>query len=88
MDHKFYRFRLLKQLLAETSKHKDVLLNELINNGTNHTVVTRRFRMIKELCEFEAQIIQKIYQFETTDPNDFDLSALTLSMAKILNRAA
>ena len=88
MNNKFFKIRLLKEFLTETEKQKNILLNELIDQASNDVVASRRFRMLNELCEFESQIIQKIYYFETNDPEDFGIEIIQLGISKILNRAA
>lgn len=86
MNQKFYRIKILKQFLTETANVRSTLIDELINQGTNDTVVNRRFLMLQHLSQFEAQIIQKISEFDSDDSADYTLN--NINVERVVNRSA
>jgi hypothetical protein len=85
---KFYKIRLLKEFLQHTSQSRDKLFEELVNNATDPVIYKRRFRMLQHLDQYESQIIKKIYDFETDDPNDLTPDLLLGGLKQVLNRSA
>lgn len=54
--------------------HRLHLAKELQSQAQNTTIFQRRFRMLGQLAQYEAQIYKKLYEFQTTDPNDYFFS--------------
>jgi hypothetical protein len=67
---KFFKIKLIKKLLQSTEQAKNQLMDELIANATDPTIIQRRLRMIKNLNSYESQLIEKIQQFNTDDANE------------------
>jgi hypothetical protein len=67
----FLRVRLLKEFLTHSAKLKNHLLHELIGRASDPTILRRRFRMLHQLSLYESQIIKKIENLQTDDPQDF-----------------
>jgi hypothetical protein len=87
---KYYKLKLLKNLINETSLLKQQLLSELVTNATDPVIVTRRIRMLLHVNQYEAQLISKIQLFETDDYNDINVNPQVLfkELAEIVNRSA
>ncbi len=86
----FYKIRILKNFLQQTEQARTNLLNELIANATDPTIYKRRFRMLKQLNQYENLIIEKIQCFDTDDVTDFEIgyANLTAGLKYILNKSA
>jgi hypothetical protein len=54
--------------------HKVTLQKELLARASDPTILKRRFRMIGQLAEYEAQIYKKIYEFSSDDVTDYVLA--------------
>ena len=67
----FLQIRMLKNFLAAVQTEKTKLVDELIDNATNPVLRKRRIRMIGQLSSYEAQVIEKISNLQTTDSRDF-----------------
>lgn len=85
---KFFKIKLIKKLLKSTEQTKNQLLDELITNATDPTIVKRRLRMIKNLNSYESQLIEKIQQFNTDDANDLVAFEPYKYIHFIINRSA
>ncbi len=72
MEHniKFYKMKFLIEFNKACDFHRQKLLDELIDEGTDPVVVKRRMRMIANLSEYQSQIITKLMNFDTDDIND------------------
>ncbi len=67
---KFFKLKLIKKLLHQTNRVRTQLLSELITEATDPVIVKRRIRMLTHLNMYEGQLLEKIQNFETNDPND------------------
>jgi hypothetical protein len=85
---KFFKIKLIKKLLKSTEQAKNQLMDELIANATDPTIVKRRLRMIKNLNSYESQLIEKIQQFDTNDANDLVRFEPDKYIHQIINRSA
>jgi hypothetical protein len=83
---KFYKIKLLKELIEATHNERAILLGELIDHAIDPTVFKRRIRMIKHLNIYESQLIQKIQDFDTDDVRDFE--KVFLNPGTVVNRNA
>lgn len=68
---KFYKIKFIKEFNERCDWERNLLINEMIDNATDPTIVMRRFRMLQQLAEYQLQIYKKIEAFETDDPYDF-----------------
>lgn len=75
INHQFYKTLLVNLLEEKVAPMKVMLLSELTELASDPVLWKRRFRMLKHLNEWHAQIIYKIYQFETNDVNDYASSS-------------
>jgi hypothetical protein len=71
MNQKLQKLLAINDVLAESSKIKETLFNELLDGATDDTIFLRRCRMISQLAGVESQLLKKIYQFDTDDINDY-----------------
>ncbi len=71
MKHKFYKILAINCLIDESSKIKQELFNEILVHGSDSIIFMRRFRMLRQLSDFEEQMTNKIYQFKTNDHKDY-----------------
>lgn len=79
------RIRMLDSFLKQVASHKQWLMNDLVKHATDSVIRMRRFRMLSQLCEYEAQVIQKIYNLETDNPLDFFNPAYEEELSKFTN---
>ena len=68
---KFYKIKFIKEFNEKCDFERNQLINEMIDNATDPTLVKRRIRMLEQLAEYQVQIYKKIEAFETDDPNDY-----------------
>jgi hypothetical protein len=85
---KFFKIKLIKKLLKSIEQEKNQLMDELIINATDPTIVKRRLRMIKNLNSYESQLIEKIQHFNTDDANDLIEFEPGKYIHQIVNRSA
>lgn len=71
MEDKFYKLATVNFLLKETSRLRQLLVEELINSGTDNNIVNRRLAMLLDLAEFEIQALNKIKNFKTNNVDDY-----------------
>ena len=83
----FYKICLIQEFLSNSTSLKRDLLDTLIINGTDPIIRMRRMRMLTQLSEYESQILKKIQNFTTDDPNDLN-SFLISEMYHIADRSA
>jgi hypothetical protein len=68
---KFYKIKFIKEFNEKCDFERNQLINEMIDNATDPTIVKRRIRMLEQLAEYQVQIYKKIESFETDDSNDY-----------------
>jgi len=72
INHTYFKLQMLETFLAETTQARRDLLKNIVDLGRFDRVRSmRRFRMLRQLSEFEAQIIDKIYNLQVDDVNDY-----------------
>ncbi len=54
------------------------LIKELQSQAQDHMIAMRRFRMLSQLSAYESQIISKLWQFHTSNLDDYFLSLSTV----------
>lgn len=79
---------MLTQFLDEVKKHREQLLNELVDKATDPVIRMRRFRMLSQLSQYESQIINKIAEVETDNINDLLGLDFILEISTVINRDA
>lgn len=85
----FYKNCLLQWLEDTIQQERSKLLDELIAYSTDSVRYRRRYRMLRQLNELHGQLIDKIYQFDTDDINDFmNIDVLTADIASVVSRDA
>ena len=85
---KFYKIKIIKKLLTKTNQARAQLLDELIVNASDPTIVQRRIRMLKHLNLYENQLIHKIQNFRTNEVSDLNLIYIEHYVDLIINRSA
>lgn len=87
---KYYKIKLIKKFLSNTNQARTNILKELVTNATDPIIYKRRLRMLEHLSRYEQQIINKLRDFDTEDPRDFDTANKNIlrGLSHILNKSA
>jgi hypothetical protein len=89
VNHIFYKNCLLQWLEDTVHQERLKLLDELISYSTDPVRHHRRYRMLQQLNQLHAQLIDKVHQFDTDDVNDYlDTSILNADIAAVVSRNA
>ena len=84
----FLRLRLLKNFLTHSTKYKKTLLKELLSRASDPMIRMRRFRMLRQLCQYESQIIEKIEMLNTDNHSDFLQKSIEREIEFVVRRDA
>jgi hypothetical protein len=82
------KLNLTQQVLRECFRARQSLLDDLIIYATDPVIVKRRYRMLKQLSLYEAQILNKIYNFESDNIEDFSMLNIKQELKHIVNRSS
>jgi hypothetical protein len=85
---KFYKIKIIKEILTKFNQVRTQLLDELAVNATDPTIVQRRIRMLKHVNLYENQLIAKVQNFQTNDVNDLNTFNVDYYIGEITNRSA
>jgi hypothetical protein len=85
---KFYKIKIIKEILTKFNQVRTQLLDELAVNATDPTIVQRRVRMLKHVNLYENQLIAKVQNFQTNDVNDLNTFNVDYYIGEITNRSA
>jgi hypothetical protein len=85
---KFYKIKIIKEILTKFNQVRTQLLDELAVNATDPTIVQRRIRMLKHVNLYENQLIAKVQNFKTNDINDLNTFNVDYYIGEITNRSA
>lgn len=89
INHVFYKNNLITEIEKQASTIRQQLLDELVAAGSDHTVRKRRFLMLQHLSLLQAQLIDKLYQFETDNPIDYlEINWVITEMYTMVSRNA
>jgi len=79
----FFKLKVINDFLSATAIARDNLLNECTGRGgTDPVILMRRFRMLSQLSQFEADTIKKIYNLGS----DHDVDSIMSGLHNLLNR--
>lgn len=53
------------------NQHRTALQQELYTKANDPVLLRRRFRMISQLADYESQIYKKIYNFQSSNTDDY-----------------
>lgn len=67
----FLKLLLTQQIVNSIGAERQTLQHELISVAGDPVLLKRRFRMLKQLAMYESQILDKIYNFELHNVNDY-----------------
>lgn len=84
----FYKLKLVQDIIQSIADARSTLLDELLIHASDPTIKMRRFRMLKQLSQFESQIIEKIWLFETDDCADLLQINLPKEIYSVVSRDA
>lgn len=84
----FYKLKLVQDTVQLVADARTKLLEELIIHASDPTIKMRRFRMLKQLSQFESQMIEKIWRFETDDHRDLLQIKLLDEIRSVVSRDA
>jgi len=84
----FYKLKLVQDTVQLVADARTKLLEELLIQASDPTVKMRRFRMLKQLSQFESQIIEKIWRFESDDHQDLIRINLLEEIRLVVSRDA
>ena len=80
----FFKLKVVNDFLNATSKVRNELLEECVGQGgTDPVVRMRRFRMLSQLSQLEADTINKIYSFDSDNDVDTLTHGLKLLLAEV-----
>lgn len=89
INHVFYKNYLLAEIESRVGQVRQQLITELIAAGSDLVVYRRRFRMLQQLSIWHAQIIKKLFEFETDDPADYlEIRNIMIALHSITSRNA
>jgi len=91
INHTYFKLKMLEDFLAETANARAGLLKNAVDIGNFDQVKSmRRLRMLRQLSEFEAQIVDKIYNLKVNSINEYlDQSfAFIGEISTVVNRDA
>lgn len=89
INHVFYKNHLVAEIEKQVSATRQQLTDELIAAGSDPVVYRRRFRMLQQLSTWHAQIINKLFNFETDDPADYlEIRNVMIDLHSIISRNA
>jgi len=89
INHIFYKNNLIAEIESQTSTVRQQLLDELVAAGSDPVVWKRRFQMLKHLNIIQAQLIDKVYNFETDDPLDYvEMDIIHMDILLVTSRNA
>lgn len=71
MNHKFYKLLLVNYLISESSRLRQEVTDELINQATDNNIVQRRLKMLVDISAAEIQLLEKISNFKTDQTEDY-----------------
>ena len=72
MIHEFKKTRLIYEISNFIKDQRFLLLTDLVAYTKDPVRYKRRLRMLIQLADYEKQILEKIRDFETNDPADFE----------------
>ena len=84
----FLKLCMLADFLDVVAEEKQKLRQEQIEHAADPIIRMRRFRMLRQLCDYESQVIKKIYQFQTDDMSDLIDNPFLGEISQIINRSA
>jgi hypothetical protein len=85
---KFYKVKLIQKIIKKTAERRNALMQELVNNATDPTIVKRRIRMLNQLNLYENQLISKIENFKTDDVDDLNQFDINRRIGVVSNSSA
>lgn len=89
INHVFYKNNLIAEINRAANEVKNQLLDELYAVGSDPVVYKRRFRMLKHLNLLQAQLIEKVYNFDTDDASDYmNLYPIKFDILSVVSRNA
>jgi hypothetical protein len=84
----FLKVQILDDFLKQIEIHRHILAKELLLNANRSIIRNRRARMLSQLSRYESDTIEKIMNFETTEPLDYFAKNYLTEISKIVNRSA
>ena len=84
----FYKLKLVQDTVQLVADARTKLLEELIIHASDPTIKMRRFRILKQLSQFESQMIEKIWRFETDNHRDLLQIKLLEEIRSVVSRDA
>lgn len=84
----FYKLKLVQDTVQLVADARTKLLEELIIHASDPTIKMRRFRILKQLSQFESQMIEKIWRFETDNHRDLLQIKLLDEIRSVVSRDA
>lgn len=89
-NNTFVKLKVLKDFLQFTGETRNTLLQECIEQGgTDPVILMRRFRMLSQLSQLEADLITKLYNHQEDDDVEASIknsSVLINEIRAVVNR--
>ena len=67
----FYRLKSIHDLLDAVDQHRQRILNALDTDYVDPVARDYHYLHLSELGQYESQLLRKLWQFETSDIQDF-----------------
>ena len=71
INHVFYKNNLVAAIETLTSEVRQQLIHNLVSAGSDPVAYKGYFQSLQQLLILHAQLINKVYIFETDDPEDY-----------------
>jgi hypothetical protein len=89
INHVFYKNNLIAEINRAATEVKNQLLDELYAAGSDPVVYKRRFQMLKHLNVLQAQLVEKVYNFNTNNAADYlELRPVLMDIHLVTSRNA
>jgi hypothetical protein len=83
MNSAFLKPRLIYKVLTYITQAREKILKDLVAYGDDPVRAKRRLRLLIQLADYEHQLLIKIKDFTTEDPEDYGDQTLNLLLSEI-----
>jgi hypothetical protein len=79
INHIFYKNCLIAKIENMVSEQRKKILDDLIASGSDTVAYRKNFQRLYHLTTLHAQLINKVYNFNTDNPEDY-IHLVSMSM--------
>lgn len=90
VNNLYYKIWLCQEFVSRVQKTQNIIQQELVANALDSVKVKRRFRMLRQLSEYQTQILGKIPALSSNDDRDFHdfLAKINQEISIIVDRSS